>query len=358
MEAARCQAWQVSRASGFRSRLSALRTRQLPEAEQQAMDSQSAVSLQAGLDALTYVSVEFINPGQRSNSISVVALVDTGSTDCELRTKYIEQLQLDPGGGYTRVETAANRMVKTAMFQAVVRIDGCEAPIWLTPAEEDEEEEDDEKDPLDEEFGFSSLSDDAMLGRSALASLGLLVDCHERRLIPLPKGIVDRPSQPLFSGGQHVPLEVSNPSNPSRRAVVRALVDTGSTDIDLNKKVIRTLALEVDRFQGQAQFETAGGITIEAPIYRALVKMLGREASVLVSPSEEADDSEEEEDLGDEDGDEEALLGHDALAALGLLVDCRNRRLIAGPVPCPDEDTEEAGLKRRRQQIGSTSKDS
>merc|ERR1712060_656008 len=95
---------------------------------------------------------------------------------------------------------------------------------------------------------------------------------------------------------------------------------------DLDRRVIKTLGLHVDTSEGSAQFETAGGVTIEAPIYRAIVRVLGRTASVRVSPSEEESDNEEESYNTDE-----ALLGHDALAALGLLVDCRNRRLVAMP---------------------------
>ncbi|CAE8609117.1 unnamed protein product [Polarella glacialis] len=353
-EAARCLAWQTSRASGFRARLAALRGGLLPDESQQAIDSSSDVSLESGLDALTYVPVEFLHPKDRSRTVTVVALVDTGSTDCELRQSIIDQLGL-PTAGRAQVETAANRMVSTAIHETVIRILGQEALVKLSPAEEDEDpsghngiggriESCNLTTDEDEEFGFLANSDDAMIGFSALAALGLLVDCRARRLVaPLAPGGPKLPSVPFLRGGNHVLLELANPGAPKRKASVRALVDTGCTDIDVSKKEILALGLAVDPFEGAAHFETAGGITIEAPIYRATARMLGREASVRVSPSEEngsdsdgsdgSDGSEDEDDEGSssDDSDDEALLGHDALAALGLLVDCRHRRLLAAP---------------------------
>jgi len=116
--------------------------------------------------------------------------------------------------------------------------------------------------------------------------------------------------------------------------------------MDLNPKVIDSLGLEEDTNEIKAKFETAGGIAVEAPMYRVLVRLLGREACVLASPSELPEDKEEdsgdeeEEDSGDDEEDtsesedeveEDALLGHDALAELGLLVDCRHKRLLLDP---------------------------
>merc|ERR1719396_230324 len=107
------------------------------------------------------------------------------------------------------------------------------------------------------------------------------------------------------------------------RATVNALVDSGSTDIDLNQRTIDALGLQVDASQGPAQFEVAGGFTVESPMYSAFATVLGQTALARVGPSEDTSD--------------EALLGHDALASLGLLVDCRHRRLLAAAaVGAPD----------------------
>lgn len=111
--------------------------------------------------------------------------------------------------------------------------------------------------------------------------------------------------------------------------------------MDLGSRVIEALGLTPDPSEGTAQFETAGGVTVEAPIYRVAIELLGSRAVVRASPSEEQEEKGDEEEEDDDDGDmeemdgdvaasnEEALLGHDALAALGLLVDCRAGRLLA-----------------------------
>ncbi|CAE7667886.1 unnamed protein product, partial [Symbiodinium necroappetens] len=96
-----------------------------------------------------------------------------------------------------------------------------------------------------------------------------------------------------------------------------------------------------------AQFETAGGVTIEAPIYRTIASLADRSLVDYVAVDRgraassvdlDEDDGEEESEESDgvpgsdieSDDDEEALLGH-ALAALGLLVDCGKRRLLKAP---------------------------
>merc|ERR1712178_668568 len=94
--------------------------------------------------------------------------------------------------------------------------------------------------------------------------------------------------------------------------------------------------------EGTAQFETTGGVTIEAPIYTASLEVLGRAERVRISPSEEdacdSDDSSCSADERNRSITDAALLGHDALAALGLLVDCHGRRLLASPLSAEGSD--------------------
>ena len=44
------------------------------------------------LDGMTYVQIEVSNPEDPERCLSVRALVDTGSTDCELKGRLIDQL--------------------------------------------------------------------------------------------------------------------------------------------------------------------------------------------------------------------------------------------------------------------------
>ena len=144
-----------------------------------------------------------------------------------------------------------------------------------------------------------------------------------------------------LDGLTYVRAEFLNAERPQHRTgPVRLLVDTGSTDCELPGSQIEALKL---RPVESALFETAAGITMQAPVYRATVQVLGREADVLLGPAEldeDDEESEEEREEGEEDFDvkfgfekvsDEGLLGHDALAALGFAVDCRRRELV--PLP-------------------------
>ena len=81
-EAAEAVAAAVSRASGFRARLSTLRSlgdREVPSCDAGGFDPSRA------LDGMTYATIEVRNPEDpRGEYMSVRALVDTGSTDCEV----------------------------------------------------------------------------------------------------------------------------------------------------------------------------------------------------------------------------------------------------------------------------------
>lgn len=365
-DAARRAAWRVSRASGFRARLAALRACRGGEdagaGARRDGDAEADLDLRAGLDGLTYVPVEFAHPADPARRVTVRALVDTGSSDCDLRQGLIDSLGLpaDDGSlrrspfgfvgatlraGFTQVETAAGRQVEMPVYRALVRVMGREASVLLSPADEPEDGgRSSGEDEEDKEFGLDSATDDALLGSEALAALGLLVDCRNRRLVLPPSAEEEcgMRSAPFVPGGPYAWLEVGNPLQPDGPSVgLRALVDSGSTDVDLDPRLIERLGLRVDPDEGRAVFETAQGVTVSAPVYRALARALGREASVRVGPSadreEDMDTSEEEEEEPGQPGPDasgapdEALLGHDALAALGLLVDCQGRRLLAAP---------------------------
>ena len=60
------------------------------------------------------------------------------------------------------------------------------------------------------EFGLDSATDDALLGSEALAALGLLVDCRNRRLVLPPSAEEERGmrSAPFLPGGPYAWLEV------------------------------------------------------------------------------------------------------------------------------------------------------
>jgi len=135
------------------------------------------------------------------------------------------------------------------------------------------------------------------------------------------------PARGALDGPTYALVQFEHPSDPSKRAEVRALVDSGSTDCDLRQGLLKALSLPIDATNGAAHFETAAGVTIETPIHQARIRVAGREALVRVSPMDE----QSVDGGGFSTNTDEALLGHDALAALGLLVDCRNRRLIAAP---------------------------
>merc|ERR1719270_2314799 len=156
--------------------------------------------------------------------------------------------------------------MQTGLFQATVVVQGHTANVRVSEAEEEEEEEeedeeeDDGREDVDRQFGFSSDTDEAVLGCQALAQLGLLVDCRRRRLIHSSE-VRQGHTVSFCPGGTHVPLVFSSPEDSKRRAEVHALVDTGCTDVDLDPKKIEMLGLRVDPNEIVAQFETAGGVT-------------------------------------------------------------------------------------------------
>lgn len=187
-ELARRCAEHVGRQSGFRARIRALDAcrRGPPPAEDGFVNF---------YDGLTYAKIEFINPADPSRAMSVRVMVDTGATDCELRSELIEQLRLPPTGEGALFETASGITTSAPLYRATVRAFGRSATVLLSPAEHDEDEssdDDDEtsngegRDAFDAEHGFDRVSDDGLLGHDCLAALNLAVDCRRRRLIELP----------------------------------------------------------------------------------------------------------------------------------------------------------------------------
>lgn len=184
-------AWRVSRASGFRARNKALRHCIALGSDGLAQQEAMTFDPRDGFDGLTYALVEFLHPTDPSRHVQVRALVDTGATECDLKQGLIDELGLPvEKGGRTMFETAAGTTIETDMHHAVVRVMGRTASVRVSPIEEEEsgsEEEGDSDDEEDREFGLLSNSDDALLGHDALAALGLLVDCRNRRLLAGPQ---------------------------------------------------------------------------------------------------------------------------------------------------------------------------
>ena len=60
-------------------------------------------------------------------------------------------------------------------------------PLWRVGHSATKKRQTDESDEeLDQRFGFDRVSDEGMLGHTALAALNLAVDCRRRRLVALP----------------------------------------------------------------------------------------------------------------------------------------------------------------------------
>jgi len=194
----------AAKCSGFRARYKACASlaSAVPAAGTEADASEAAGALErlavgdaceayAALDGMTYASVDVRHP-DRDNWTTVRALVDTGSTDCEVKAEVIAALDLPDTGETATFETAIGRVAEQPIYRAVIRVLGREAAVLLSPAEGDDDSEsessddDDDADAaLDAQFGFDTVSDDALLGHAALAELGLAVDCRRRRLVVL-----------------------------------------------------------------------------------------------------------------------------------------------------------------------------
>ena len=201
-EGAEAVAAAVAKCGGFRARFracDALRlaapSRDAPPAAAVA-DALSSIDLglhgECGaadaLDGMTYAWVDVRHP-EKADFVRVRTLVDTGSTDCELKADVIRKLGLPATGETAHFETAVGRVTEQPIYEAVIRVLGREARVVLSPADGDEsdDESDESDEELDQRFGFDRVSDEGMLGHTALAALNLAVDCRKRRLVALPE---------------------------------------------------------------------------------------------------------------------------------------------------------------------------
>ena len=201
-EGAEAVASAVAKCGGFRARFracDALRlaapSRDAPPAAAVA-DALSSIDLglhgECGaadaLDGMTYAWVDVRHP-DKTEFVRVRTLVDTGSTDCELKADVIRRLGLPATGETAHFETAVGRVTEQPIYEAVIRVLGREARVVLSPADGDEsdDESDESDEELDARFGFDRVSDEGMLGHTALAALNLAVDCRKRRLVALPE---------------------------------------------------------------------------------------------------------------------------------------------------------------------------
>lgn len=199
----------VAKCGGFRARFRACDALRMAAPSKEAPPAAEVAAALAGidlglhgecspldaLDGMTYAWVEVRHPDQ-TDFVRVRTLVDTGSTDCELKDDLIRKLKLPATGETAHFETAIGRVTEQPIYEAVIRVLGREARVVLSPADGDDSDDDDDSDKsesesdsdeeLDERFGFDKVSDEGMLGHTALAALNLAVDCRKRRLVALP----------------------------------------------------------------------------------------------------------------------------------------------------------------------------
>lgn len=129
--------------------------------------------------SLTFASVTFSSPLAPDGPQVVVekALIDTGSSDCEIRESYLRRLGLLPLVADSVVYETAVGSESYAVYEVLVTILGrtCAAAITVVP--------EDRFDPSAEE---EMCSDEATIGHMALSALGLLVDPASRSLLHRP----------------------------------------------------------------------------------------------------------------------------------------------------------------------------
>jgi len=176
-----------------------------------------------------------------------------------------------------------------------------------------------------------------LVATRALAVSGLMMPgCGSVRGVALRqmRGVCSRMSAADDDGEEedmhtYAPVRFKRPGDDdaTRFVELEALVDTGSTDCELRESFVRLLSLPLE---DEEEYETATGTQIERT-YRVLVECGGECCEALVTSTAEwrfARGVPEEDEATDE-----AVLGHQALADLGLLVDCRSRTLVPrGPI--------------------------
>ena len=124
---------------------------------------------------------------------------DTGATDCEISQSLIDELGLTPFDQAT-FETAAGISMSSALYRAIVRVEGRESLVLLSPSEKDEEDDSDDSEDaedaaaraadaaLDAAHGFKAISDDGLLGHErSTSTIWLAVDGECKVLLSLPE---------------------------------------------------------------------------------------------------------------------------------------------------------------------------
>jgi len=123
---------------------------------------------------VTYVHCMFMSPftPEKGGSFVNMALVDTGSSDCELRESYLKKLgPLPTVAAGVVYETVAGRHVFDS-YEVLVAVGDRVAAVAVTGIPEERFQPGTE-DPA---------SDEAVLGLATLSALGLLVDCGQRHV--------------------------------------------------------------------------------------------------------------------------------------------------------------------------------
>lgn len=334
---------------------------------------------------LTLAKCTFSSPLAPQGPCVVVrhALVDTGSSDCELRGWLLNRLPQLPVVSRGAVYETATGGEEFDAYEVLLTIEGRTAAVVVTACCEES-------------------SDDALLGHMALGALRLPVDCLARRLLPTlppqlppapgpalagkelrvvgpvqharfpnswavngmidgdwlhqpsrhredsqhmaprwvqcnscavaitgPSGLAETTSAPPTMTPQGHPIIpvtyvrclFRSPSNPHGPGVVveQALVDTGSADCELREGFLHRIWPLPVVAQGVV-YETVSGRVMHDS-YEVLLTVGDRTCAAVVCSTPEERFSEEALDPNSD----EAVVGFAALAALGLVVDCSAR---------------------------------
>lgn len=335
-------------------------------------------------EGLTRVRCSFVSPlAPDGPSVEVDrALVDTGSSDCELLPQLLARLQPLPVVAHGAVYETSIGGEEYEAYEVLLTVQGRTCAAVLTCSD-------------------ACSSDAALIGHMAVGALDLLVDSPSRRLVPrcrfhdavcatdaeIPRAIAagkkgelqaagrleiastglrhwpapDRSNGPLpvwlSRNASAVPLEglddvkigvdlealptvdqlgrpivpvtyvpccFASPLNPSgpRVVVYQALVDTGAADCELREGLMRQLAPLPVVARGIVYETVAGRVLHDS--FEVLVHVGGRSCAAVatVTPDERfAEDSEDP-------NTDEAIIGYAALAAMRLVVDCRTRSVL------------------------------
>jgi len=252
---------------------------------------------------LTFVDVSFRSPHGGGQVKVRRALVDTGSEDSELRANLFKQIySKGMPSRRQRYETMnGDRIYEVVELEIAVQGKSCMAQVSIAPEScfaKDAEHQ---------------CTDDAIIGHTALAKLGFVVDTAGRRLvhrseIPALAAIV-----PGRSGTTYATVGFQSTLSGSREKKAFALVDTGSSDSELSAKIVNGLGVPLPVIADRVYYETAGGGEAYT-VLEAQLTVLDQTCAAAVTTSLSSSD--------------EPVLGHVALAALGIVVDPAAKQLF------------------------------